>query len=136
MSGCTREKDKLDAEVRRLCAIDGGVEIFEKVTISSKESTQIIDKYGEFNIPFKKSAKLSDPFYRDSKIKYFNKGNPEMWRSEYMLVRQSDNKILATAVFYSRRGGDFPGPWHDSFFGCPDTKSTPDLANLAIEIED
>ena len=32
--GCERAKTKLDREVDRLCAIDGGVKIYERVTLA------------------------------------------------------------------------------------------------------
>jgi hypothetical protein len=136
ISGCESKKEQLDAEVRRLCAIDGGVRVFESVTLSKNEYQMLLDKYGELKIPFKKAAKSTDLFFRVSKTRYRRKGNPEMWRSEYMLVRQADGKILATTVFYSRRGGDLLGPWHDSSYGCPDAKTTPDMVKQAIKPED
>jgi len=136
VNACDGRKEQLDAEVRRLCEIDGGVKVFESVTLTQNEYRMLLDESGELKIPFKGNARPTDLFYRDSKTEFLRKGNPEMWKTIYMLVRQADGKILATTVFYSRRGGDLPGPWHDSYYGCPDTKTTPDMAKLAIKSED
>ena len=46
--------------------------------------------------------------------------NPEVVRTEELVKRRSDGKLLARSVSYSRRGGDFPtGLAHDSLFSCP-----------------
>ena len=130
---CEREKDRLDAEARRLCAHDGGVKVYETVTLNEDEYTKLLNQYGELDIRNKKLARVSDAFYQESIRIYLRTGNPELWRSEYRIVRRSDGKVLATSVFYTRRGGDLPGPWHESSFSCPSTKVHPSLAESAIK---
>jgi hypothetical protein len=49
---------------------------------------------------------------------YLKKGNPDMYQSHYQLYRVADSKLLGELIKYSRRGGDVPGPWHLSSFGC------------------
>jgi hypothetical protein len=133
IGGCAREKDRLDEEVRRLCAEDGGVKVYETVVLAEEEYQKLLNRSGELDIRDKKYAKPTDAFFQESTTTYLKKGNPEMWRSEYRLVRRSDGKVLATSVHYARRGGDLPGPWHDSSFSCPDTQANPRMADLAIK---
>jgi hypothetical protein len=117
MAGCEREKDRLDTEVRRLCANDGGVKVYEQVTLSPDK----FDKYGSINFYHRMSKEPLGPEYVfEADINYFRKGNPEMWRNHYRVIRRSDGKVLGESVSYSRRGGDLPGPWHDSSFQCPE----------------
>ena len=135
-SGCEREKDRLDAEVRRLCAVDGGVRVHETVMLAGDEYQALLNRYGELQIPSKKFAKPSDAFYLESARKQLKSGNPEMWRSEFSIVRRSDGKILASSVYYTRRGGDMPGPWHESSFSCPDTRGNARFSEQAIKRTD
>ena len=117
LGGCAREKDRLDEEVRRLCAIDGGIKVYETVVIDSDR----FDQFGVLEIPIKNVAKPGDDFYYEWELKYYKTGNPEMWRSHFKIFRQQDGGLLGESIRYARRGGDIPGPWHDSSFGCPDT---------------
>jgi transposase-like protein len=39
LSGCTSEKNRLDAEAKRVCAIDGGIKVFEKVTLPPERAS-------------------------------------------------------------------------------------------------
>lgn len=116
VGGCTREKDRLDEEVRLLCAKDGGTKIYERVALSMDK----FDKSGLINFYHRMSKDPLGPEYIfESRIDYYRKGNPEMWRNFYRVIRRVDGKVLGESVTYSRRGGDFPGPWHESSFGCP-----------------
>lgn len=47
-------------------------------------------------------------------------GNPSMRRDHFQIIRRSDSKILGDSISYARKGGDIPGPWHESSFRCPD----------------
>jgi hypothetical protein len=113
-------KIELDAEVKRLCAIDGGVKVYETV----KLPVERFDKYGQIRIPPKKDAKPSDEYYYEWGVTYLKTGKPEegvpdLARSRFTLHRTSDDKLLGESVAYTRRGGDIPGPWHPSHFTCP-----------------
>jgi hypothetical protein len=122
-AGCAREKDLLDEQVRKLCAVDGGVKVYEQVSLPPNK----FDEFGIVRVPAKSVARLGDDFYFEWDITYYKKGNPEMWRNHFKLVRRADGKILGESVSYSRRGGDFPGPWHDSSFRCPENADISDI---------
>lgn len=119
--GC--EKARLDDQVRELCAKDGGVKVYETVKLPPEK----FDKFGVVTIPMKKDAKAGDEYYYEWDIQYYKEGNPEMWRSEHRIVRAIDKKVLGISVRYARRGGDMPGPWHESSFGCPQIGNQPQL---------
>ena len=116
-------KSDLDDEVRRLCAIDGGIRVYETVKLPAG----LLDNYGGMRIPSKALAKVSDEFYYELDIHYYLKGNPEMSRSRYRIVRRSDSKVLGESTRYGRGGGDLPSPMHDSSFTCPVIGAKPSL---------
>ena len=112
--GC--EKSRLDEEVRQLCAKDGGIKIYETVKLPSER----FDQHGNIKIPSKKDANPSDEYYYESETIFLRSGNPDLRRSHDKIIRRHDQKVLGEFVYYARRGGDIPGPWHESHFGCSD----------------
>lgn len=108
-------KAYLDYQVRELCAKDGGATIFETVTLSEDK----FDKFNNIKIPVRAAALANEPYFYEKNTYYYKQGNPEMWRSEVRIVRARDEKLIGIEVRYVRRGGDFPGPMHESSFGCP-----------------
>lgn len=104
-----------DLQVKRLCAIDGGVKVYETVRLPAER----FDKYGNVRIPAKKDAKPWDEYYYEWDIRYLERGNPELRRDHFKFYHVKDGKLLGEDVSYARRGGDFPGPWHESSFRCP-----------------
>lgn len=121
-------KSELDDEVRRLCAIDGGIKVYETVTLPVK----FVDRYGSIRIPEKSRAKSTDEYYYEVSETYFLKGNPEMWRSKFSIYRRSDSKVIGESVRYIRRGGDLPSPMHDSSFACPEIGAQPSLESAVF----
>jgi hypothetical protein len=121
LTGC--EKARLDDQVRELCAKDGGVKVFETVKVSA----EMLDSHGNVRIPTKAESKSGDAYYSVLQTEHLKTGNPELWRSRRQVVRASDGKVLGEWVRYVRRGGDLPGPWHESSFGCPEIGSALDL---------
>lgn len=112
------EKWWLDYQVRELCTKDGGIKVYETVKLPAEKFNQ----WGQPNFYRQTQGEnaLGPEFIFNEKTIYYRHGNPEMWRTHYKLIRRSDEKLLGESVSYSRRGGDIPGPWHDSSFGCPD----------------
>lgn len=112
-------KSELDAEVKRLCAIDGGIKVYERVRLPAER----FDKYGNLRIPSKENAKPDDEYYYELDIHYYRKGNPELSRDHFKIFRRSDQKLLGESIRYGRGGGDMLGPWHGSSFVCPEISS-------------
>ena len=121
-------KSELDAEVKRLCAIDGGIKVYEMVRLPSDQ----FNEYGQINFyrPAQGENTLGSKYLFKVERIYYRQGNPEMSRTHYQVIRRSDQKLLGETVFYGRGGGDLPGPWHDSSFACPSYAEADSLALL------
>lgn len=123
MASCaTPSKSELDVEVSRLCAIDGGVKVYEMVTLPPEK----FNKYGQINFyrPTQGENTLGPEYIYKWEKHYYKQGEIEeaaMWRDYIKIIRRSDGKLLGESISYSRRGGDIPGPWHPSSFSCPPT---------------
>lgn len=113
----------LDHQVRELCAKDGGIKVYETVKLPAEEFNQ----WGQIRIPSKQAAKPDDQYFYESFTNYLRKGNPEIWQSQYKVYRRADNRLLGESLGYARRGGDLPGPWNESSFGCPRNTDITDL---------
>lgn len=106
-----------DAEVNRLCAIDGGVRVYETVKLAPEK----FDKYGQINFynQTQKENALGPEYVFKWDLHYIRSGNPSLHRNHNVVLRRSDGKVLGESIGYSRGGGDLPGPWQPSSFSCP-----------------
>lgn len=119
-------KAQLDAEVDRLCAIDGGVRVYETVPLPPDKFDE---KYGQINFyrPTQGENALGPEYIFKWDIHYYKKGDPAaqgaqetvMKQDHFRIIRKSDMKLLGEFVMYSRGGGDLPGPWMPSSYRCP-----------------
>lgn len=135
-SCATPSKSELDAEVKRLCAVDGGIKVYETVNLPPDK----FDQWGKINFyrPTRnEDAAGSDYTFRES-VQYYRRGDADagtgqsvMTRRQYQLFRKADGKLLGETVLYGRRGGDMPGPWHPSSYSCPDPSQAGDVALLS-----
>jgi hypothetical protein len=101
-----------DHQVRELCEKDGGIVVLEQVRIAKGESTAVA---------IKARADAKSPVYAQTgTATTLREGNPSVWRSEWHVVRRSDQAIVARVIQYSRAGGDFPTVVHPTWFGCPE----------------
>lgn len=126
LAGC--EKGPTDEDVRRMCAVDGGAQVFEVIRISP-DKFLVQDLYA---IPSKDKATDRDDFFFVRDVKIVREGKPEVIRSSHRIVRRSDGKTVGEYVRYIRRGGDAPGPWHESQFACPEIGAKPTLEELVF----
>ncbi len=120
------EKAQLDREVDRLCAIDGGIRVYETITLPTDKFDQ---KYGQVNFydPTQGESTLGPDYIYKWDIRYYKKGHPvsqgaqeiAMRRDHIMIYSRSDMQLLGEVVKYHRAGGDLPGPWMPSSHHCP-----------------
>ena len=109
-----------DYKVDKMCEKDGGVEVYETVTITENDQNRLTKLYGKFQLPHEDEAQENFPYFyriRDSMIR---KTYPKVGRTEVRVLRRLDQKILGRSVQYWRRGGDIPtGLSHGSSYICP-----------------
>lgn len=108
-----------DEQVREMCARDGGVQIFERIKVSSAEAALLGKVGGRISIPLRETAPLGSPAYFEATSAVLHGGNPGVWRTEWLVRRGSDGALLARGVTYDRSGGDIPSWAHPSRFTCP-----------------
>lgn len=118
-------KSELDAEVKRLCAIDGGIKVYETVTLPAEK----FNKYGQINFykPTQGENALGVEYLYKRETTNSLHGNAEIRRDHIKIIRRSDGKLLGEFIHYVRAGGDMPGPWHDSTYHCPDLTNSPNF---------
>jgi hypothetical protein len=117
LAGC--ERAKLDREVDRLCAIDGGVKVFETVEVPPEYLPDAGEIFPQFaDRPF--GERLGPEYELKWADTVLVDGNPSLTRTEAHLIRKSDQKILGTSIRYMRLGGDLPSPSHPSSHVCPE----------------
>lgn len=121
-------KWELDREVKRLCAIDGGIKVYETVTLPADK----FNKWGEINFyrPTQGENALGTEYIYKWDIYYYKKGDPSrhgaqdisMKKDHIKIIRKSDMKLLGEFILYRRAGGDVPGPWVPSSYRCPSSE--------------
>ena len=121
---CGCEKARLDEQVRELCAKDGGIKVHETVALPADK----FDQFGEVRLVERSLTKAADEYFYIYETNHMRTGNPSLRRDHVKLYRRADNRVLGEGVSYARRGGDLPGPWHDSSFRCPEHASEKDVA--------
>lgn len=106
-----------DAEVDRLCAIDGGVKVYETVMLPADRFNQ----WGQPNFykPTEKKRALGPEYEMNTIVEYMQKGNPSLRRYHVQVFIKSSGNLLGESISYDRGGGDLPGPWQPSGFSCP-----------------
>lgn len=126
----TFNKWRADRLVDTLCAKDGGVKVYETVTLPKERFNQ----WGRFHVDDKDFVKPNDEYYTVLKITNI-KGRHEssdiaalaISQDHLTLYRAKDGKVLGESISYSRRGGDAIGPWMPSSHSCPNWLQNDDL---------
>lgn len=129
-----------DAKVREMCEKDGGVTIYERVRISRAEINRHVlpmTADGRLSFTTKELAHPYAPIYAVERITYVRESNPRVRRTESVIMRRTDQTVVAKWVIYARTGGDFPTGFSEGTnFICPDLqKMTSDLHEQLFIIE-
>ncbi len=129
-------KAQMDAEVDRLCAVDGGTKLYERVSLPA----ELFDQWGNPNIPFKGTRNALNSEYvvenfstREEKGTSLGQRPLTIHRFHYKIVRRSDDRVLGEAISYSRSGGDPEGPWHPSNYQGVCTEQANRLERLVFQ---
>ena len=114
-----------DAEVDRLCEIDGGVKVYERVTLPAAEYDRLVAQ--NWILPDASEVKESDSYFKTRETRYFRESDPQVAKTVIRYIRRSDGKVVGEYIHYGRGGGDLPGPWHGSNHSCPNPAKTPGI---------
>lgn len=113
-----------DAQVRGMCAKDGGVSIFEEIVISREQAGHLPHVDGVIAVTTESLSDPAAPVFSKIAETVVKDGEPSILRYEQTIVRRSDQATVAKAVIYVRTGGDMPWPAFPSSFYCPPFKKT------------
>jgi hypothetical protein len=134
---CEARKAYWDHQVKQMCEKDGGAIVYQKISLSPEEFSKMKNAFGDLTIPSKTTVKSHSIIVSDTKDTYLKQYNPVVRRSEFSLIR-NDGIVLAKQVIYSRVGGDFPSPAHESSFSCLDVAKQIakkfDVERLTVEL--
>lgn len=128
-TGC--EKFFLDRQMEEMCRKDGGVRVYESVTLPP----EMFDQWGD---PFpgwrgrSKEDRLGQDYRYVMDIVEIKKGDAfkgqgELRQFVVRIYRRSDQKLMGEAVSYGRSGGDFVAFAHPTSMSCPPNQSESDL---------
>ena len=117
-TGCERAKTRLDREVDRLCAIDGGVRIYETVKLSKENFGPDGEVFPQYRGLPPESGRYGNLYSETLEQTTLVAGDPSLTKSRIRFIRRTDGKVLAEEINYSRGGGDFSGPWNASAHQC------------------
>ena len=89
--GCTSERDRIDAEAQRLCAIDGGVTVYETVTLPPER----FNVYGQALIPIGKDD-VGWGYYESGESDQLigTRGEPTLVRDNLYVIPTADQKRM------------------------------------------
>ena len=144
LSGC--ERWALDRQMEELCAKDGGIKVYETVTLPASDFSNLGQPLARYERTAKSREEIFGPDYRyvteekyivgtrQTKVEH---GNGVLVRNVQAIYRRSDKKMLVEGVYYARGGGDgvvWGGlGFHHSAKYCP--TPTPNVATIFIKGE-
>jgi len=130
---CEINKAYWDNKVDTLCAKDGGVTIYERVSASRSAYPMIkLTSTNQPIIPFDRYANDEDPFYMTAKTTFLESKWISLARYEQTIIRREDKKTLSRIISYGRSGGDFPTGFHPSHYLC--RKVNDDIAKFSTTV--
>lgn len=123
-----------DREVDRLCALDGGVHVFETVTLGPENFGADGTVFPELQIKLARGEtkhRYGPEYSVVSSYETLLPGGymfrPRVERGVTRYVRVADGKLLAQWTTFARTGGHLPGPWTGTSHTCPASMYPPML---------
>lgn len=139
LSGC--ERWALDRQMEELCKKDGGITVYETVTLPASDFNEFGEPLGRYIQTAKTREDYFGPDYRYvTKEKYISgnsqtkveHGEGTLVRRYQAIYRRSDQKLLVEAVNYHRAGGDeITLGFHFSQEVCP--RPSPNVSTIFIK---
>ena len=125
--GC--ERWALDRQMDVLCQKDGGVKIYETVTLPANEFSNVGQPLARYQQLARSDADLLGPDYRYVEEREIvagahakaENGEGQLTRWHHAIYRRIDNHLLGEYVRYNRSGGDgFTFGFQPSGKNCPE----------------
>ena len=118
----TFNKWRADKLVNELCAKDGGIKVYETVTLPKERFNQ----WGQFDVWDRPHMKPNDEYFSEweqsdilGKMYSGSYTDIAVNKTRIKVFRVSDNKVIGEAAYYQRGGGDPIGFWMPSGYVCP-----------------
>lgn len=131
------EKYRLNKKMAELCALDGGITVYE----TSPQSRESLDKAIRARLRGKREDFYGPDFRLDESdtlvagtLPTGNGDGARLMRLEQQIIRKADGKLLGKQVVYLRTGGDLITLVHPSGERCPNTRD--DVATRIFMIEE
>ena len=114
LAGC--ERWALDRQMEELCKKDGGVRVYETVTLPASEFSNVGQPLAKYERLAKSPEERLGPGYRYVERRATvaghagakpERGEGRLLRVHQAVFRRSDQKLLGECVWYERGGGDF-----------------------------
>jgi hypothetical protein len=128
--GCTTPSQwKADALVDELCAKDGGIKVYETITLPKER----FNEYGQLiglGVTYAGDTQALPEYYiyiEDTLISPYTSGQfggLSVTRHRQQIYRKSDHKLLGEQIMYSRAGGDVIVIDVPSGHHCPENQKT------------
>jgi len=111
-SGC--ERWRLDRQMELLCQQDGGIKVYETVTLPASEFSNVGQPLARYAQQAKSPEERLGPDYRFVLNREIligpqanaQKGEGQLARTHNAIYRRSDGRLLGEQIWYSRSGGD------------------------------
>ena len=136
-------KEFWDRRVQDLCAKEGGITIYETVTLRDRRYLDrdlnvrippILERATGYG-PMDFEAKPDDIFFRTSTLTILREDRPRVAKSDVLVFRTSDKKVLGRATTFGRVGADLLAIDFESRLTCPDGASESDLFKRLFVIQ-
>jgi hypothetical protein len=113
LGGC--ERWSLDRKMEELCKKDGGIKVYEEVTLPASDFSNIGQPLARFAQQAKSIEDSLGPEYRFVLTREIlvgananaERGEGQLSRVRTTIYRRSDSRLLGEQVWYARSGGDF-----------------------------
>lgn len=118
-----------DAKIDELCRKDGGVTVYERVSMTREEQKRLGGVGRSIPIPTRQFAAPDAPYISEETTTWLSH-NPDVFRRESLIVRTSDKAVLSRLVNYVRVRLEFGEP-----HSCQDVGIGLDVVRQTFEIK-
>ena len=113
LGGC--ERWSLDRQMEALCKKDGGIKVYETVTLSASDFSNVGQPLARYAQQAQSIEDSLGPEYRFVLTREIlvganakaERGEGQLSRIRTAVYRRSDSRLLGEQVWYARSGGDF-----------------------------